>query len=226
MCTYIHTCILKIKGPVIHLACTISVFDSFRNADVKRPCETVLFFHLEVQICYFWMTVLKGKFCFPLTKPFETVVPEFLTGISLFDWVTFPVIPAVERSRVRCWPKFWGFWVIALLLCILCFSRSLVLFLSSYFLFSFSTFLSSKMKLPVSSIAVVGLTAYLDLQGCLGVISFFSIRFTLLYCGACYCGLWNAWRHLCWKCIGSGKRGGPRHTKGIFFQSPLLPYCG
>ena len=98
----------------------------FQKCRCQRPCDTVLLFHLEVQICYFWMTVLKGKCCFPLTKPFETVVPEFLTGISLFDWVTFPVIPAVERSRVRCWPKFWGFWVIALLVCILCFSQSLL----------------------------------------------------------------------------------------------------
>lgn len=83
------------------------------------------------------------------------------------------------------------------------------------FSFFFSPFPSSKMKLPVSSVAVVGLTAYLDLQGCLEVISFFSIRFTLLYCGACYCGLWNAWHHLCWKCIGSGKRGGKENFSKV-----------
>lgn len=51
---YLHTpCLIKTEDPVIHLACTKSVCDSFRNADVKRPCDTVPLFHLEVQICYF-----------------------------------------------------------------------------------------------------------------------------------------------------------------------------
>lgn len=103
MCTYIHTCLIKAEDPVAHLACTKIVCDNFRNADVKRPCDTVLLFHLEVQICHFWVIVLKGKICFPLTDPFEIFVPEFLTRIHLFDWVTFPVIVAAERGRVRHW---------------------------------------------------------------------------------------------------------------------------
>lgn len=91
--------------------CTKSVGDRFRNADVERPCDTVptRFFPLKVQICYFWIIVLKGKICFPLTDPLDTFVPEFLTRINLFDWVAFSVILAVERGRVRCWPAFWGF---------------------------------------------------------------------------------------------------------------------
>lgn len=81
----------------------------FTNADVKRLCDTVPLFHLEVEICSFWMIALKGKICFSLIEPFETLAPEFLTGVNPFGWGTFAVMLAAERGRTRCWPTFWGF---------------------------------------------------------------------------------------------------------------------
>lgn len=144
----------------------------FTNADVKRLCDTVSLFHLEVEICYFWMIALKGKICFSLTDPFETLVPKFLTRINLFGWGTCAVILAVERGRVRCWPTFWGF-ERGPRKPLLYGTRFTTLY-SPLFLIScpvslyFFHFPSSEVKLLVSSVAAVGWAVWLSLQGTLG----------------------------------------------------------
>lgn len=135
VCTYIHTCIIKTKWFSHSFGMYNKCLWQFQKCRCQRPCDTVLLFHLEVQICYFWMTVLKGKCCFPLTKPLKQLFLN--SSLESVSWLSdISSDPAVERSRVRCWPKFWGFLsYCSTTLYSLLFSISF-LFLSSCFLFS------------------------------------------------------------------------------------------
>lgn len=73
-CTYIYICLIKIQSLIVHLACmkrvcmTVSEMQMCKDS-VIQSC----FFHLGVQMCYFWIVVLKGKMRIPMTNSFWNI---------------------------------------------------------------------------------------------------------------------------------------------------------
>lgn len=81
---------------------------NFVHADVKRISE-----HSTVSPWNSNLLLLSGftqrEIFFLFIDPYEVFLPNFRTGINLFNCLTFSMILAVERSSMSCWSAIWGF---------------------------------------------------------------------------------------------------------------------